>query len=131
MKKSYVRPVMQCEEFAANEYVAACGDKNRVYKFVCDAPEGILYYYNSRNSDGTIDGVYEGSGQATMLGSYSPCDKKHEASTTDSFYDGFVDRNNNRECDDGEAVIVWRGPWGIQGHATATLNMSEWETAKS
>ena len=129
MKKSYVRPMMHCEEFAANEYVAACGDENRVYYFECDAPGGNLYYY--RNGDGTIDGVYNGTGTAILLGSYHPCGDTHEASTTNPFYDGFVDRNRNQKCDIGEEVIVWRGSWGINGHATAQLDMDSWDTAKS
>ena len=37
MKRAYVRPTMVGERFVANEYVAACGDKEKVYKFKCDA----------------------------------------------------------------------------------------------
>lgn len=129
MKKAYVKPTIVIEKFAANEYVAACGDQNRVYKFVCDAPAGTLYYYE--NGDGTVDGNYTGTGSATRLGSYTPCDASHEALTTNPFYDGFVDRNRNRQCDDGEQVIVWRGEHNNNGHATAQLDMKQWETAKS
>lgn len=32
MKRAYVRPTMVGERFVANEYVAACGDKEKVYK---------------------------------------------------------------------------------------------------
>lgn len=35
------------------------------------------------------------------------------------------------EEDEGEAVIVWRGPKGNNGHATTKLDMKTWETAKS
>lgn len=129
MKKKWNAPKIVIEEFVANEYVAACGDKNQVYYFVCDAPGGTLYYYPI--GDGKIDGVYTGSGSAERLGSYHPCDAKHEASTTNPFYDGFVDRNRNRSCDSGEEVIVWRGPRNNNGHATAQLDMNSWETAKS
>ena len=37
MKKEWMEPVVEVQEFAANEYVAACGDSGKVYKFVCDA----------------------------------------------------------------------------------------------
>lgn len=37
MKKEWTEPVVEVQEFAANEYVAACGDSGKVYKFVCDA----------------------------------------------------------------------------------------------
>lgn len=129
MKRAYVRPTMVGERFVANEYVAACGDKNKVYKFTCDAPEGKLYYY--KESDGKVDGVHDGNGGAERIGSYYPCGRQHEASTTDVFYDGFVDYNRNEGQDLGEGVIVWRGPENNNGHATKNLDMSTWETAKS
>lgn len=130
MARSYRKPMMNVEKFVANEYVAACGDENRVYKFVCNAPAGTLYYY--KKGDGAIDGQYTGTGSATYLGwSYHPCKAEHEASVTSDFYDGFVDYNYNGKHDAGEGVIVWRGPKNNDGHATMNLNMDSWETAKS
>lgn len=129
MKRTYVRPTMVGERFVANEYVAVCGTENKVYKFTCNAPKGTLYYY--RESDGEINGVYTGTGPARYLGSYHPCNAEHEVSATNDFYDGFVDRNDNGKPDDREGVIVWRGPFGLNGHATANLHMNKWETAKS
>ena len=99
MKRIYESPKAYVEMFTPNEYVAACGDSGKVYKFVCDAPRGTLYYYP--NSDGTIDGNYTGNGKKIFLGSYHHCEITHEASSTDSFYDGFVDRNGNGSCDSG------------------------------
>lgn len=120
MKRRYERPSAYIEEFTPNEYVAACGDNNEVYKFECDAPRGWLYYYPKEKKDGF-----------KLLGSYHPCQAKHEASTKDAFYDGFVDYNYNRREDKGEAVKVWRGPKQNNGHATTKLNMDTWATAKS
>lgn len=130
MKRAYVRPTMVGERFVANEYVAACGESRKVYKFNCDAPGGPLYYYP--NFDGTVDGVHNENDTVKFLGAfYHPCGKKHEASTTDDFYDGFVDYIWNGKQDRGEGVIVWRGPRNNNGHATTKINMREWETAKS
>ena len=129
MRKKWNDPQIVGQEFLPNEYVAACGDENKVYKFVCDAKAGTLYYYPT--SDGNIDGNYNGSGWAQRIGSYHPCSATHEASVTNDFYDGFVDRNRNGRPDDGEGVIVWRGPNGRNGHATENLDMSSWVTAKS
>lgn len=130
MKRAYVRPTMVGERFVANEYVAACHDKNTVYKFNCNARGGFLYYYPE--SDGTIDGSYNGEGQPEYLGLYHPCSAKHETtSTMNVFYDGFVDRNLNRKPEENERVIVWRGLNNRNGHATSELNMKTWETAKS
>lgn len=129
MKAIWTKPMAEVEQFMANDYIAACGDSGKVYYFECTAPAGNLYYY--KNGDGVIDGVYTGNGSATLLGSYHPCSAKHEAESTNPFYDGFVDYNRNRRCDSGEEVIVWRGPRNNNGHATAELDMSSWETAKS
>ena len=129
MKRIYESPKAYVEMFTPNEYVAACGDSGKVYKFVCNAPAGTLYYYP--NSDGNIDGKYDDGWNRERLGNYHPCSETHEASSTDSFYDGFVDYNHNKRHDDGEGVIVWRGPKGNNGHATKDLNMDSWETAKS
>ena len=128
-KKNYSKPLLISEAFVPQEYVAACGDSGKVYKFTCDAREGTLYYYPS--GDGNIDGVYNGYGKKKKLGSYHPCKVMHEAEATSGFYDGFVDYNRNERYDSGEGVIVWRGEDGDNGHATANLNMDSWETAKS
>lgn len=90
---------------------------------------GKLYYYP--NSDGKINGEYTGHGRAIKLGNYNPCGARHEANATDGFYDGFVDYNKNGRQDKGEGVIVWRGSYGLNGHATTYLDMSKWQTAKS
>ena len=39
--KNYVKPMMESEVFAANEYIAACGESGVVYKFKCDAGDGV------------------------------------------------------------------------------------------
>ena len=129
MRREWREPVIELQEFVANEYVAACGNKETVYKFECNASEGWLYYYP--NGDGKIDGKYNGFEEATFIGPYHPCGAKHEASATDAFYDGFVDYNWNGKQDPNEGVIVWRGSKNNNGHATTKLDMSSWETAKS
>lgn len=134
MNKLWERPITEVQKFEANEYVAACGDENKVYYFKCDAPKGTLYYYPK--GDGNIDGIYTGSGSATKLGSYTPCsaEPKHPVGPTSrSFYDGFVDYNKNGKYDSGEEVIVWSYLtfFGREGHATKELDMKSWETAKS
>lgn len=123
MKKIWSAPEAIAEQFAANEYVAECGDENRVYKFTCNAPAGTLY------------ADYDNDGDMDLLGSYTPCRETHESPVSDTYCRGFVDRNGNRREDDGEAVYVWVefGWWGEvdDAHATGNLNIDTWETAKS
>ena len=40
MKKTWEEPRILVQQFMPNEYVAACGDKNKVYNFVCDSGGG-------------------------------------------------------------------------------------------
>ena len=136
--RNWEKPMVVVDTFAANEFVSSCGDKGTIYKFECNAPEGTLYYYP--NSDGKIDGQHNPNDRTReKLGSFNPCNIKHEAPKTDGFYDGFIDYNKNRRHDDGEGVIVWREtgydffgrPYEYQGHATKVLDMNDWETAKS
>ena len=124
--KKWSRPVTFVQEFEANEYVAACGTQYGNYLFECDAPGGRLYYYTTN---------WWGGKEAQYLGSYTPCTKKHEASTADEFPDGFVDYNGNKREDEGEAVIVWieRNMFGNikNAHATTNLDRDSWEVTKS
>lgn len=132
MKKKWIEPQILVQEFVPNEYVAACGDENKVYKFKCTADAGTLYYYPQ--GDGTIDGIYRGTGKAKRLGSYHPCGAEHDARVTDDFYDGYVSTSsfeNWQWVEKKTPVIVWRGENGRNGHATTNLNMSGWTTAKS
>ena len=121
------RPLTEVQKFEANEYVAACGDTEYgKYLFEGDAPGGRLYYYKTN---------WWGEQEAEYIGNYTPCSKKHEASTDSEFPNGFVDYNRNRVEDDGEAVIVWieRGAWGSikNAHATTNLDRDSWEISHS
>lgn len=121
-KMTWTRPVTEVQQFAANEYVAACGDTEYgVYKFKCDAPRGTLYYFEGDS--------------AKKLGRYHPCGETHEASKKDEFPEGFVDYDRDGNMDDNEKVIVWleKNRWGeiYNWHATTNLNRASWVTAKS
>lgn len=148
-KMIWIKPEMNEFAFAANEYVAACGDQNRKYLFNCDALAGALYVFGNWVS-GIVFDRWNGFKVSTTdvpdfsdydsreIGSnYHPCSKKHEADTTSDFYWGFVDYNKDGKYtasdnkDEDETVIVWRGDYGLNGHATKNLNMNTWETAKS
>lgn len=141
-KKIWSKPEMNEFVFAANEYVAACGDNGSDYLFKCDASWGILHYFKNLlvSKDAaepdwdTVD--YRQAGD-TEIGPYLPCGKEHEASTSSDFFWGYVDYNLNGNHDpDGtrfskeETVIVWRDEKG-SGHATQNLNINSWEVSKS
>ena len=113
-KKIWTMPQAEVEQFEMNQYIAACGDENRVYKCACNAPAGSLY------------GPNRWTGRMEYRGPFTPCPAAEDAPTTDVFEDGFIDYNRNGRQDDGEAVIIWD-----YEHATQNLDMESWETAKS
>jgi len=135
----WAKPEMNEVAFAANEYVAACGDPyKKKYTFVCDAPGGSLYWYEDGRGAEKTDwqGEFCGyEGAEYLRWSYHPCGAGHEVEVTIGqplpFYDGFVDYNHNGWEDSKEAVIVWRGEDGNNGHATSNVKIETWETDKS
>lgn len=138
-KNVWVQPQTAVQQFVANEYVAACGDINKVYKFTCDAGGGASgnVYVESNGKDGlqthrewiqTGDWIWEGYWQEADwdLGGYHACGITHEASTQDEFLSGYyVTRNNVAN------VIVWRGSNNDNTHCTTNLDMNSWPTEKS
>lgn len=129
-KKVYSKPMLKSEAFVPQSYVAACGDGGTVYKFTCDAPAGTLYYFPYKPASGPQPSI--GYRWRDRLGDYHPCSKLHEAETKSGFYWGFVDYDKSRSySSENELVIVWKGKYGNEGHATKQLNMNDWVTAKS
>ena len=85
--REYVKPTMEGELFAANEYIAACHDINKVYKFKCDAGggrNGTVYLETNGKP-----GLQTGWGGDRYLSGYHACGTTHEAKTTDDFLDGY------------------------------------------
>lgn len=126
MKRKYERPWMVGEEFSPNEFIAACGDSNTVYKFKCDAGGGVVgNVYLETNGQ---EGLQTGRGGDKLLSGYKACGTTHEAQTTDDFLDGYYVTGSGRNV---TPVIVWRGPKNDNTHCTENLDMSTWETTKS
>ena len=128
-KRVWESPLTMVQRFEPNEYCSACGEENKVYKFKCDAGRyGTLLGYDvcANGADGIA-----GTSDDQFLGSYTPCDKTHEASTTDEFISGYMRKDwlifQGRKID----VIIWRGEDGRNIHCTTNLQMETWETAKS
>ena len=88
MKRRYERPSAYIEEFTPNEYVAACGDHGKVYKFECNAGEKNkqynVYYFNNGQKKYLTKGGLFGS-------YYHPCKATHEAEEDTGFISGFID----------------------------------------
>ena len=129
MKRKYERPWMVGEEFSPNEFIAACGDSNTVYRFKCDAGGGVVgdVYLETNGKEG----LQTGRGGDRYLSGYHACGTTHEAQTTDDFLNGYYVTESRKEGPVIRPVIVWRGPKNDNTHCTENLDMSTWETTKS
>ena len=135
--KDYVRPMMESEVLAANEYIAACGDSGVTYKFQCDAGGGVpgTVYVESNGVEGLQTrrewiGGWNGHWQEAdrSLGGYYACDTTHVAESDDEFLDGYYVPYFSSDV---TKVIIWRGPYNNNVHCTTKLNKEDWETTKS
>ena len=137
-KKTYVKPVLNSEEFVPQEYIAACGDQNVVYKFKCTAGGGTHGdVFVDTNHNGFLDSRDENltPGRSRY---FHACKKTHEAPTTDEFLNGFFVPNGGNDRIkskfgrpyDVQSVIIWTNN-GTNVHATEALDRNSWETAKS
>lgn len=128
-EKVWVRPLTMVQQFEANEYVAACGDLNKVYKFKCDAgggKSGSVYLETNGKP-----GLQTGWGGDRYLSGYHACNITHEAKTTDDFLDGYYVTSSWFGGTEVTPVMVWRGPNNDNTHCTENLDMDSWETVKS
>ncbi len=129
MKKEYTSPLIICEEFQVDEYVAACGDSGTVYNFECNAGLADKKYAikDSYNRPVTIAGkLMDGSNRY-----FHPCGKTHQASVDSEFIRGYhIDDIGTRYTDENIGVVVWvDNAKGI--HCTTELDIDSWETTKS
>ena len=131
MRKEWMEPVIEVQEFVANEYVAACGDSGKVYKFECNAGDKDLRdypyeVYIDSNGNGKFD-----SRSDKYLSNYHACGATHEAPVNDVFLSGFMKDTRLFHDHTPVPVIIWRGENGDDTHCTINLNISSWMTAKS
>lgn len=127
MRREYTRPIMICEVFSADEYVAACGESGTTYFFKCDAGKrykNYTVYEESNGIPGLQKNFYKGDKLRTRT--YSPCGKTHEADSTDVFLNGYLDTWPN-----ATPVVIWTGKRDDNTHCTTELNQENWETTKS
>lgn len=145
-KMIWSKPEMNEFAFAANDYVAACGDAFTIYKFICNAGFGgkwhtreqcwcgephIFPWYEKKHEYS----VYKDDG--TQVGyHYSPCGTTHEVKVNKGtdvssiFFEGWMD-DNGTTAKEHDEVMIWRGEDGNNCHCMDALNVNDIETAKS
>ena len=131
MRKEWMEPVIEVQEFVANEYVASCGDSGKVYKFECNAGDTNLSDYPYKvYIDSNGNGIYD-ENIDKYLSKYHACGAAHEAPVNDVFLSGFMKDTRPFHDHTPVPVIIWRGENGDNTHCTTNLDISSWTTAKS
>lgn len=133
------QPLTVVQKFAPNEYVAACGDSGVVYKFKCDAGDGVYgsVYQETNGQPGLQTGGWKSDRRiATYNDSmfwgesgFHACGTTHEAESDSGFYDGYYCAKGNTR--NPVSVIIWKGEHNDNVHCTTNLDKDSWETAKS
>ena len=139
MKKTWNEPKILVQQFVPNEYVAACGEENRVYKFSCDAGskwKNYHVYLNGEDGIAHTEDDIDWSARSGQMKPYSPCGTTHDAKVDSDFQSGYMYEYQEGWFGGGSNignpinVIVWTDN-GTNTHCTTNLNMNSWTTAKS
>ena len=102
--KNYVKPMMESEAFAANEYIAAC------YRIRCTTPQGnstFYYLFDDSNDNGIWDS--EDKQLYRRLFGFSGCNRWHDGVIQDNppEENGFVTRGKNPDRYTAYPVFWW------------------------
>lgn len=132
MKRAYVKPTMESEAFVPQTYVAACGDENKVYKFVCNANPGGWFevggVYEETNGKEGLQLIGSNPDRRLSFLSYHPCSETHYAPVDDEFIHGYlVGVDIPPKVTE---VMIWTDG-GTNVHCTTDLKQETWETYKS
>lgn len=123
--KIWTMPTAVAQEFAANEYVAACDDLvNQYYAFSCDATGGLLgTVYEETNGEA---GLQVSGDTALTHAGYHACGVTHYApvDTTDfvnGYYLTLIDAIGGGEL--VTPVVIWKGENNDNVHCTKNLSV--------
>lgn len=132
-KQTWEEPQILVQKFIPNEYIAACGDSGKIYKFTCDAGGGKRgsVYEETNNLPGLQTLEWNADTEITRWpsGGYHACMTTHEAESDSEFDHGYY-------CAGGDTrkpvpVIIWKGENGDDIHCTTNLDIRSWETERS
>lgn len=129
--RKYKKPVLNVEQFTANEFIAACDDSvNEYYKFECNAGGGNYgNVYEDTNKDNKFDLRYDKELTEWFFEPYHACGathyvKKGEEGTT--FTNGWYRQFGSLKT---IPVVIWKGENNDNVHTTSAL-INQIETQK-
>lgn len=125
--KIWTVPVAIAQEFASNEYVAACDDiKNQYYVFRCDAYGGLLgTVFEETNGKDDLQIGEDGDDLLAALG-YHRCGATHYVPVDSAdFVNGYYVTSVSGVFggDFITPVVIWKGNSGDNVHCTKNLEV--------
>ena len=139
MRKNYVKPLLNSEEFVPQTYIAACkeGEYYDVYNFICNAGFDNNQYdvfIESNGQEGLQRGTELFGGDKKLTGtifgtSFHQCSATHTVTVptgqdvSNVFQPGYMTKNWNLN-DTGTPVIVWTDN-GTNIHCTSSLSVEK------
>lgn len=129
--RKYKKPVLNVEQFTANEFIAACGDSvTEYYLFKCDAGNDHSgNVYEDTNKNGTYDFYADKNLTFGFFTSYKACKTTHLVKKGEEdgvFSQGWFQKNGSTKK---EPVVIWKGENNDNVHATSAL-INQIETHK-
>ena len=128
--REYVKPMMNSEVFAANEYFSAC-ENGITYWFECNAGSTISLMNKVYEESNNIPGLQTGRGGDKLRSrTYYACDDRHEVKPNETFLNGYVVQKKLFQDDEVIPVLIWTDG-GTNTHCTTKLKPEEFEVARS
>ena len=131
-KRIWTKPQAVVENFEVTEYIAACGDVNTHYKFVCDATSLLIPGGRIWVETNGVEGLQTEADGAiaadTYRSSYMECSATHETDKSDVYLDGYLQSYVIPSM--VKPVKIWTAD-DTNTHCTTKVDSSKWEETKS
>lgn len=122
--RKYKKPVLNVEQFTANEFISTCSDtESNYYVFKCDAggKESGYVYLETNNVPGLQKGPEIWKIPDTFRGGYVACGKEHYVKEGETFPEGYYVNSKTGEVTN---VLVWKTSWW-EGYTHCTTELKE------
>lgn len=124
--RKYKKPVLNVEQFNANEFISTCSDtESKYYVFKCDAGGGESgnVYLETNNVPGLQKdwNPWSATTPDTFRSGYKACGKEHYVKEGETFPEGYYVNSKTGEVTN---VLVWKASWS-EGYTHCTTALKE------
>lgn len=122
--RKYKKPVLNVEQFTANEFISTCSDtESNYYVFKCDAggEEPGYVYLETNNVPGLQEDPEIWMLPDTFRSGYEACGKEHYVKEGETFPEGYYVNSKTGKVTN---VLVWEASWD-EGYTHCTTALKE------